>query len=451
MLGIVAASFDKLAGNAGSLGKDASATNPGPLLQQTLADVIGSERNVERLPPPDLMPDSSNAMSDSMSDSADSMPTSAADQIDIVAQLAGDSALPKAKLAVQVSPTSTSESDATDIVPPSTAKQMVTVGSEAATPAAPRSAPSAPYNEIAPNNEIEPDNTASFVLRSALKAIAPTATPSDSLKAPPLVAASPPSLSKPPLLTPTTSDATPPTTDISPASANNSAPVPPAKTDAQATPLVADANTNSGANSDAKLHTGKSQEALSGPALEPGPSLPSRLSAVPTAFEAPPGVAAAVTAHLPAPSHSTPAAIPAHLPSGAPIALADLPLAIALQTKSGRTRFAIRLDPPELGRIDVRLDIDNRSNVMLRLVAERPETLEFLRRDAAHIERTLQDAGLKTGDQALQFSLQNHSDSSGGAQPEPAHLLVVEEASGPTLAQIYARPAGLGVGIDIRV
>ncbi|HXF89970.1 MAG TPA: flagellar hook-length control protein FliK [Xanthobacteraceae bacterium] len=165
-----------------------------------------------------------------------------------------------------------------------------------------------------------------------------------------------------------------------------------------------------------------------------------------------PSIAVAAATHQPASSHSPPATVPPQLLPGAPIALADLPLAIALQTRSGRTRFAIRLDPPELGRIDVRLDIDNRSNVMLRLVAERPETLDLLRRDAAHIERALQDAGLKTGDQTLQFSLHNHSDSGGGALPEPAHLLLLQdEASGPAPPQIYARPAGLGAGIDIRV
>jgi flagellar hook-length control protein FliK len=443
VLGIVAASFDELAGNARSLTQDAPATNPGQLLRQALADVIGTERSAERPPTSDLMPDSSNAMSDSRSDP---MPDSAADQIDVATQLTGEAALPKAKTSAEVSATSASEPAGPDIVPPSAPKQIETAGSEAAAPAAARSAaPSVPGNGTGSGS------TASPAQRSALEAIAPTATPSDSLEAPPLIVPSPPSLSKPLRSTPTASDATPPITGASPDPANNSTPVLTAKADAPTTPLDADANTNSGAYGEAKQHSGKSPESLSRPALEAGPSLPGRLSAAPTAFEAPSSVAAVVTAHQPAPSHSTPATIPAHLPPGAPIALADLPLAIALQTRSGRTRFAIRLDPPELGRIDVRLDIDNRSNVMLRLVAERPETLELLRRDAAHIERTLQDAGLKTGDQTLQFSLQNHSDS-GGAPPEPTQLLLTQdEASGPTLPQIYARPAGLGAGIDIRV
>jgi hypothetical protein len=87
----------------------------------------------------------------------------------------------------------------------------------------------------------------------------------------------------------------------------------------------------------------------------------------------------------------------------------------------------------------------------LRLVAERPETLDLLRRDAAHIERALQDAGLKTGDQALHFSLHNHFDGGNGAPPNSAHHALVQDEAASGVPQIYMRAAGLGAGVDIRV
>jgi flagellar hook-length control protein FliK len=86
------------------------------------------------------------------------------------------------------------------------------------------------------------------------------------------------------------------------------------------------------------------------------------------------------------------------------VPLADIAVTIAAHAQSGKSRFDIRLDPPELGRIEVRLNVDGSGNVSSRLIAERPETLDLLRRDAPHLERALQDAGLNTGN-GMQFSL----------------------------------------------
>ena len=77
--------------------------------------------------------------------------------------------------------------------------------------------------------------------------------------------------------------------------------------------------------------------------------------------------------------------------------------------QAGKKRFEIRLDPPELGRIDVRLEIDSDGQVKSRLIVERSETLDMLRRDAPQLERALQQAGLKTSDNALEFSLRHQA------------------------------------------
>ena len=86
-----------------------------------------------------------------------------------------------------------------------------------------------------------------------------------------------------------------------------------------------------------------------------------------------------------------------------------LPVEIATQATAGKRQFEIRLDPPELGRVEVKMNIDNNGNTTTRLVVDRPETLDLLKRDSSQLERALQDAGLKTSDNGLEFSLRQQS------------------------------------------
>ncbi len=157
-----------------------------------------------------------------------------------------------------------------------------------------------------------------------------------------------------------------------------------------------------------------------------GPRLPGAFAAVRAGLEAVQSLGNA------APSHFTPmtavqtahaAALAAPAASAAatqpmPVPMAGVAVEIATQALTGKSRFEIRLDPPELGRIDVRLDVDKDGNVTSRLTVERAETLDLLRRDAQQLERALQQAGLKTSDNALQFSLR---DQNAGRDEKPSH------------------------------
>ncbi len=145
---------------------------------------------------------------------------------------------------------------------------------------------------------------------------------------------------------------------------------------------------------------------------------------------------------------------PPALPAVA-VPLAGVAIEIAGKALAGKNRFEIRLDPPELGRIEVRLDVDRDGNVTSRLTVDRAETLDLLRRDASGLERALQDAGLKTTDNGLQFSLRdqstNQQQTSSGS--DTAQLVVKDEMlpSIDAIPQSYGRLAGQGGGLDIRV
>ena len=164
-----------------------------------------------------------------------------------------------------------------------------------------------------------------------------------------------------------------------------------------------------------------------------------------------PQLPAATTSAAPAASLSVTAA------TNAPVPLSGLALEIAASVKNGKSSFEIRLDPADLGRIDVRIDVDRSGQVTSHLTVEKPETLSMLQQDAPQLQRALDDAGLKTGSGGLQFSLRDQSSSSqnsgnqtgGNAQ----RLVVSEEDTIPAAVagRTYGRMLGSSSGVDIRV
>ncbi len=57
-----------------------------------------------------------------------------------------------------------------------------------------------------------------------------------------------------------------------------------------------------------------------------------------------------------------------------------LAVTIAARSLSGAKQFEIRLDPPELGRVDVRLSIDASGKTQAHMTADQPQTLDLLRK-----------------------------------------------------------------------
>lgn len=118
-------------------------------------------------------------------------------------------------------------------------------------------------------------------------------------------------------------------------------------------------------------------------------------------------------------------------PAGSAASFAHRPNFVAHQvglqiTKAiadGQNEFTIRLNPPELGRVEVRLEFGADGGVKAALSAEKPETLNLLQRDAAALERALNDAGLKTNSGSLNFSLQQDQAQAGGDDTNSADSL----------------------------
>lgn len=158
------------------------------------------------------------------------------------------------------------------------------------------------------------------------------------------------------------------------------------------------------ASSESKPVSPAANHAATKPADAPAPATP--------AADTSPQVAQPVAAA----TNTTARAI--HAAYSAPVQQLNLPqvaFEVARQFEAGNTRFQIRLDPPELGRIDVKLDLDKHGTVNARMFVERPETLDLMLRDQRALQQALQQAGLDTAKTNLEFSLRQNPFAGSGA------------------------------------
>jgi flagellar hook-length control protein FliK len=140
--------------------------------------------------------------------------------------------------------------------------------------------------------------------------------------------------------------------------------------------------------------------------------------ALPTAFEATvsdsqgsslagPGASGSATASPSAPAAQASATPNVPLRVVAEVPLGAVPVEIGLKSLAGVNHFEIRLDPAELGRIEVRLEIDEDGGVKAHLTVDRVETLALLQRDARSLERAFEQAGLKPTDGSVDLTLRD--------------------------------------------
>lgn len=133
-----------------------------------------------------------------------------------------------------------------------------------------------------------------------------------------------------------------------------------------------------------------------------------------------------------------------------------LALHISRNLSNGVNKFQIRLDPPELGRIDVKMEVGQDGRVQTTLAADRPETLDLLQRDAKLLQRALDDAGLKSDNGSLNFSLRDQEGNSGqsaGTGHDQGDAAQNDPQAEPEIAENAAHYiADLDTGrVDIRI
>jgi len=119
---------------------------------------------------------------------------------------------------------------------------------------------------------------------------------------------------------------------------------------------------------------------------------------------------------------------------------------------NGQTqRFSIRLEPAELGRVDVQLAFHRNGSVRATIAAERAETLDLLQKDSQGLQRALEDLGADPDKLDLSFNLsgqqrQDGETDDGGFRGDLAAATgkpVIGETKSDEAPPVYTRVDGL--------
>ncbi len=137
------------------------------------------------------------------------------------------------------------------------------------------------------------------------------------------------------------------------------------------------------------------------------------------------------------------------------VPLNNIAVHIASQARAGNHHFNIRLDPPELGRIDIKLEITRDGQTLTHLAVEKPDTLDMLRQDSRQLERALNNAGLDSRNGSLSFSLRDDSQNRRQASThDPEGPLISPdktEEREQILEPVITRTLNISSGLDISI
>jgi hypothetical protein len=122
----------------------------------------------------------------------------------------------------------------------------------------------------------------------------------------------------------------------------------------------------------------------------------------------------------------------------------------------GNTTFDLRLDPAELGRVEVRMEVTRDHRVTAVITADNPQALAELARNARELEQQLQSAGLQLSENGLSFDLRQggqggeSGEANANARGANGEETLTEQQPAPV-----ARPIGYerwrGVRVDMMV
>lgn len=197
---------------------------------------------------------------------------------------------------------------------------------------------------------------------------------------------------------------------------------------------------DSGTSTDSSATTAISSDPKTNPAIA--------LAAAPTT--APQAAAQAQAATAPAAASMSAATVSA--------VIQQVTVHMSAATVNGVDHINVQLNPPELGHVEIRMEVGPSGTFNAVFAADRPQTVALLQHNAHELTRSLQDAGVRADAGSLSFNLRGQNqqqnsaffNSSSARTPTPAWSDTPVENPVP-VAAVYSN-SNVGTGrVDIRV
>ncbi|MBB5685268.1 flagellar hook-length control protein FliK [Sphingobium boeckii] len=97
----------------------------------------------------------------------------------------------------------------------------------------------------------------------------------------------------------------------------------------------------------------------------------------------------------------------------------EMGVEIARHVAAGRDEITVRLDPPEMGRVDIRLSFDRDGAVRGVIAADSAGALDMLRKETSDLTRALADAGVRSDAQSFRFDSRGRDSGHQTPQRQP--------------------------------
>lgn len=120
-------------------------------------------------------------------------------------------------------------------------------------------------------------------------------------------------------------------------------------------------------------------------------------------------------------------------------------LMMRVHTKDGSTRaIEIRLDPPGLGPVNVKLETDSEGRLSAVLSTEKSEAFELLKRESGALEAALREAGVDLGKDGVSFSLSDGGNAGSAPEERNAAYDGATTRRNASLEDVVAQPEAHG-------
>jgi flagellar hook-length control protein FliK len=130
-----------------------------------------------------------------------------------------------------------------------------------------------------------------------------------------------------------------------------------------------------------------------------------------------------------------------------PTAADQVSVRITRALQAGNDRISIRLNPAEMGRVEVRMELAHDGRMTAIVTADNKDTLEMLKRDASDLQKALAEGGLDLDSGDLAFNMRGEdgqtADGGDGNSGAPLNMDEPSVETADTPADLFLSPEDL--------